>query len=129
MPVNTRWLDDSQQIILYEFTPNWDWQQVTEAFNQGNVLANSVTHTVDCIMDFTATGIFVPKGAFSFAKQALSNKPAANMQMTVLVGPRYIKTMGEISRKMSGKNTEWTMHFLTTRDEAIAHLMESVATP
>lgn len=125
MSIDVRWYSNAQNIIYYEFNPGWNWQLVIEAFDAGDELAKSVDHQVDCIMDFSKTGVMVPKGAFAFAKYAMSNKPVANMNMTVIVGTRFIKTLVDAITKLSVKESNWPIHFVSSVDEALDYLKAS----
>lgn len=122
MSVDVRWYDDSQQIIYYEFQKGWDWPMVSNALQQGRELADSVQHDVDCIVDLTRSGMFMPKGVFAFARHYYNNAPIDNMKMTVVVGPRFVKSLGDTSAKLTGQGSKWPMHFVTSMTEALDYL-------
>lgn len=126
MAVEVRWYDDEQRIVYYEFSRGWNWQHVSDAMNTAQKLAVSVDHEVDCIVNVSASGMFMPKGVFAFARRFFDAEPIDNMNTTVIVGTQFFKTINDTAQKLSGKNVQWHMHFVETLDDALAYLGHSV---
>jgi hypothetical protein len=57
MSVKISWGNEAKTFTLFEFGKFWTWEEYYNARKQGIEMVNSVTHTVNIIVDFSGANI------------------------------------------------------------------------
>ena len=84
MTVRVDWDDPDHSILLYSFSPKWTWDELYEAADKGLVMADTVSHTVDVIVDFRTSQGLPPKAFAQFNR--LSRMPTPQTGLVVITG-------------------------------------------
>jgi hypothetical protein len=102
MPIEVKWYDAEQTVILYDFSEHWTWDEMYAAVEQVTAMIASVPHRVDSIMNLTRTSI-VPTGAIGHVK-SLSGAIQPNFGIGVVLSRNtFIKTIFQMFSKLYPK--------------------------
>ncbi len=119
MHIQVEWDNEEKTIIRYTFRPGWDWNELITAFQQVDALMDIVDHKVDTILDFTLTSLMFPKDALSFSRRALENPRHPNINNTVVVGNRFVKSLADVVFSIAPKSAKrWNLQVAQTMEEA-----------
>lgn len=89
MPINIRWFDDRQHIVLWTIEGQWTLQEMHETYTKGNAMCAEVPHhTVNALIDMTRSKS-VPSSIFS-ALTARVQSEQPNYDMAVIVSQNVL---------------------------------------
>ena len=84
MPVNVSWDNADHNVVRYDYTGKWTWEEVYAAIDQANALMHSVSHPVSIIHDLTQSA-GIPSSALTHAHRITMGIPE-NWAVSVVVG-------------------------------------------
>ncbi len=84
MTVRVDWDDPDHSILLYSLSCRWTWDELYEAADKGLAMADTVSHTVDVIVDFRISQGLPPKAFAQFNR--LNRMPTPQTGLVVITG-------------------------------------------
>lgn len=97
MTIQTRWYDDSQTVIYYEFSDPWTWEELYACFNISLSLMDQVSHKVYIIVDVSHAKAMprISRKAFQTIANAPTMKhPNATVRYMVGMRPYFSSVLG-----------------------------------
>lgn|GEM_PF-6022176 len=86
MTVSTRWYDDEEVVLVYDFSGRWTWDEVYAAHKYGEAMAKAKPHII-FVLGITSddiAGKHIPRGAVSHLSN-LSRLLTDNADLAVIV--------------------------------------------
>jgi hypothetical protein len=83
MPVQVRWYDDAQTIVLYEIEGNWTWDELYPEYRRAIQMEKSVPHRVDVLIDVRRSGR-LPLNVLTHMKN-FSDRQPENIGLSVVI--------------------------------------------
>ncbi len=120
MPIHIEWDNSEKKILVYTFEGVWSLNEFYIAFAQGNLMMDSVNHTVHTILDMRKSGS-LPNG-FIGTIRTLGAKPHDNLGQMAMIGANgFVQSFINLSRRIlpaGRKNPRFFM--VSTLEEARA---------
>jgi hypothetical protein len=125
MGINVQWDNDDHTLVRWDFVGEWNWDDFLAAQKASNDFINSVTHTVDIIVDVSKSQ-HLPPGAIGRFRTYRRDDPENTGRAVVVGASIYIRTMVDIFRGMF-PNTGGNFTFANSLDEARSALTNHVS--
>ncbi len=85
MPVDVRWYNDAQTILLVHYSERWTWEEYAAAFDEAKGMIESVAHDV-FVVQYSDTGFkALPLGAALPHMKYVSERRPKNMVKSFIV--------------------------------------------
>jgi arabinogalactan endo-1,4-beta-galactosidase len=85
MSVKISWGNEAKTFTLFEFGEFWTWEEYYKARNQGIEMVNTVSHTVNIIVDFTGANM-LPNNFLTNMRSSIQTVPRP-FDLCVIVRP------------------------------------------
>lgn len=120
MPINVRWFDEHQQIVLWTIEGQWTLQEMHEAYTKGNAMCAEVPqNTINALIDMTQSKA-IPSSIFS-ALTARVQSEQPNYDMAVIVSHNVlVKSFVNIFNTIPALREKYIV--FKTMDEALAFI-------
>ncbi len=120
MPINVMWKTEAKRVLVFVFQGHWDVNDFYFATEQGNVLLDEVTHSVDMLLD-VQNSRSLPSD-FMNAIRNVTRKAHPNTGIMVMVGINtFARAFISLYRKVYPKKaTEKTIYYAGNYAEAQA---------
>ena len=121
MPVEVKWRDENQTVILQIFSGRWTWDEFYE-YNSHRIpeMMRQVNHTVHIVSDFTAGQSLPIGGAITHARNVVSHYPDNWGTLIVVSNNMFIQSMVNIFGKVFQTSFGDKVHSAESREEAYA---------
>jgi hypothetical protein len=83
MPVQVRWYDEAQTIVLYEIQGNWTWDELYPEYTRAIQMEKSVPHRVDVLIDMRRSGR-LPLNVLTHMKRFSDHQPY-NIGLSIVI--------------------------------------------
>ncbi len=123
MPILIGWDSPQQKIIRICINGKWDADELHQIILQGRGMTTSVRHPVDSIFDFSQSASS-PTSVLGIIQNLDLQHPENERLIIIVKANGYIKTMGNIARKLAPK-TFSGLFFVNSINEAY----QAIATP
>lgn len=120
MPINVVWKTEAKMVLVFAFEGRWDVNDFFCATEQGNVLLDEVTHSVDMLLD-VQNSRSLPSD-FMNAIRNVTRKAHPNTGIMVMVGINtFARAFISLYRKAYPRKAgEKTIYYASNYDEVQA---------
>ncbi|NDJ61277.1 MAG: hypothetical protein GYB67_09140 [Chloroflexi bacterium] len=122
MSVYVTWDDLGHNVLRYEFTPPWTWNEFTAASELVQTMITETPHEVFVIMDVRTVGA-IPPGSMTYVTRPAQAMPANTVAVFVVGANAVIQTLFGVFRALYGPIAENVM-LCDTFAEAYAVIAE-----
>ncbi len=117
MPIEVKWFDEEETLLLIEPANPWGWPDFYVAINQAQTMIRSKNHTVDVIFDL-AGDFRLPNASLLSPLRSVYTASPENVGNRILVGANlFIEQVVSIATRAMGGGS--TFHFVRTMEDAL----------
>lgn len=122
MGITVGWGETDQKFLLVTFEKPWDWNDFQAAVKQTVVLAGSISHKTDLVLDIRSAG-FPPEGALRRFRN-VSEIEHPNIDRVIYIAPRllaqFVKSLSTLMATAFFGHRAPEFVFVSTFEEARA---------
>jgi CheY-like chemotaxis protein len=131
MGIHVNWDNESETIIRYVIDGQWTWDEFEWALEKGFTMTETVSHTVDAILQFTETSV-LPDGATIVWKRMMAALPANQGKVAFVGGNKPIQaavklfaqtTKSARHRIVAAKTLDMAYHLLSQQNPTLSTIL------
>jgi len=73
MAVTAKWLNESNEVLHFEYKDKWTWDEAVEAIQKSQTMLNEVQHPVSSIIELEEQ-YYLPPNPMKYLKQIVENR-------------------------------------------------------